>query len=70
MKFVQKWLLISMRLCKSRKKVIKILGNTLGYFPVRYSRWLEKRLFEDNWDPMKRYRKANHGIKNRFKTVD
>lgn len=61
LKLVQKLLELSMRLCKSERKFLRILGKVTGYFPVRYSQWMEKRLFEGTWNPVKRQRKKKKG---------
>lgn len=53
----EKILILSMKLEKSRWKVIRLTGKLLGIFPVHYSRWMEKRLFRGNWDPVKRRRR-------------
>lgn len=57
LKIVQKLLEISLRLCRSEKKFLRVLGEILGFFSVRYSKRMEKRLFEGNWDPVKHYRR-------------
>ena len=54
---VQKLLEISMRLDKSDRKFLRILRKLLGAFPVRCSKWLEKRLFQGTWDPVRKYRR-------------
>ena len=66
---VQKMLELSMRLCKSDRKLLRIIGKLLGYLPVRYSQWMEKRLFEGIWDPTGSYQKKKkvRNIKNKFK---
>ena len=38
LKIVQKLLEISLRLCRSEKKFLRVLGEILGFFPVRYSK--------------------------------
>ncbi|MDO4307133.1 MAG: hypothetical protein Q4C77_09875 [Eubacteriales bacterium] len=53
----EKLLIISIRLENSNRKCIRYLGKLLGILPVRYSRRMEKRLFDGTWDPVKRYRK-------------
>lgn len=65
--FVEKLLIISMRMEKSGKRCVRLLGKLLGIFPVRYSYRMEKRLFDGNWDPAKRYRKRRRQTKHRRK---
>ena len=54
---IQKMLEMSMRLDKSDRKILRILGRILGIFPVCYSKRLEKRLFEGTWEPVHKYRR-------------
>lgn len=63
--FIQKLLEQSMKMEKSRKLVIRIVGKLLGIIPVFYSRYLEKRLMSGKWSPAGKWRKAPPCIKRR-----
>lgn len=59
----EKMLILSMKLEKSRWKVVCLVGKLLGVFPVYYSRRMEKRLFSGKWNPVEKRRKRKNKIR-------
>lgn len=54
---IEKLLELSGSMKNSRFAAVRFLGSCVGYVPIKYCAWLEKRLFQENWDPARKYRK-------------
>lgn len=62
---MEKLLILSMSLEKSRRKGSRALGKIFGILAVQYSEWMEKRLYSGKWDPVKRSKKRARRRKKR-----
>lgn len=54
---IEKLLELSGRMENSRFIAIRFLGKGVGFFSIRYSTWLEQRLFCGKWDPARKYKR-------------
>lgn len=46
-KFMEKQLLLSMRLDNSKFRILRFMGKLTGILPVWYSRQIEKKYYDD-----------------------
>ncbi|HIY01965.1 MAG TPA: hypothetical protein IAA26_09005 [Candidatus Blautia faecipullorum] len=64
---MQKMLECSMRMGKSRRGIVRLLGRLLAVYPVWYAERMERRLMDGSWNPAEKWQKKQRKRKRRGK---